>query len=314
MKTEKKYSYYGLKVSSFFDFPELKKDEFDIPDVLVRFGEVDSCYSETRCVPGLYVVSESCCIFKLNPALLIQVTNGNTITICLCQNSDDDLTFLESYLLGPVFNVLLHQQEILLFHASVVSETRSCFAVIGRSGDGKSTTAAALCKTKRFQLVADDVCALSFSDDVNYRILSSAPRLRLLGDAFAKLGIDKTVLKENCDDLTKTSYPQESAEGEGFTRLESVFVLRPNKRNLLSVEMVMGIEKAKALLENMIWNEYLGWLGKREKLFEKCLKIANQTGVYWLRFDKEIHPPHLVSQAIKDTIDTDRKMAQSRFR
>lgn len=311
MNEIKKYFYYGLGVLSDFVFPELESGEFDFPDITLAVGKVISSFSELNTPVGLHCISESCCIFKLQPDVLIQVENGSVITVeAVFQHNQEFTAALRPYLLGPVFNALLHQREISLFHASVVHKQNWCLAVIGKSGDGKSTTAAALCRTGRFGFVADDVCAVRFKEMGQYQILPSAPRFKLLNDAVEKLGIDRRMLTENFDEDSKKSFVQKSLSQKVILdKLAAIFILWPNQKNEISAELIHGVEKAKLLLENMIWSDYLRWLGKREILFQECLSIAKQTEVYLLHFDKTRHSPEKVASIIEESlVFTDRQL------
>lgn len=304
MNDKNRYTYYGLMVLSEFVFPELRKSEFEFPDVIVCRGKItDSTLAEDKSV-GLHYLSENRFVFKLEPDLLFEVRDGVSIIVEASIDHLNDPGFFRSYLLSPVFNALLHQRGVSLFHASVVAGADSCYAIVGQSGDGKSTTAAFLCNSGEFTLVADDVCAVDFVSEGNYVILPSAPRIKLLKDTADKLGIPSDKLSESGDEDRKKSFARSSPGIEShISELGCIFILHPNNQNLFNAEEIFGIEKAQLLLNNMIWTEYLNYMGKRAKLFRECLKIAGSTQVYLLHFDKRDFTPEKVAALIKEKAD-----------
>lgn len=78
-------------------------------------------------------------------------------------------TFQETlpYLLGPVFGVLLRYRGFVCLHASAVALDGMVAAFVGDAGGGKSTTAALLVR-HGWQLLADDIVALTGQGGVYY--------------------------------------------------------------------------------------------------------------------------------------------------
>jgi hypothetical protein len=82
-----------------------------------------------------------------------------------------------SLLLGCVLGHLLRLRGVTCLHASVVAVDGSAIAILGQSGAGKSTTAAALA-SRGFSVLADDIAAL-IPDKKSFWVQSAYPRLRL---------------------------------------------------------------------------------------------------------------------------------------
>lgn len=80
----------------------------------------------------------------------------------------------------------------MLFHASVVEIGGRAIAFLGRSGDGKTTSAVAMARRHGGRLVTDDLAAVSASGEVT----GSAKPLGLREGSFAVLGIDRTRLPQ----------------------------------------------------------------------------------------------------------------------
>jgi len=64
-----------------------------------------------------------------------------------------------SYLLGPVFGLLLRLRGVTCLHASAVSIENHCITFVGAEGAGKSTTAAVFAR-QGYAVISDDVVAL----------------------------------------------------------------------------------------------------------------------------------------------------------
>ena len=82
-----------------------------------------------------------------------------------------------TYILGPVFGLLLRFRGVTCLHASAVAIENSAVAFVGAEGAGKSTTAAAFAK-EGYAMLSDDVVALSERDG-GFWVAPAYPRLCL---------------------------------------------------------------------------------------------------------------------------------------
>jgi hypothetical protein len=90
-----------------------------------------------------------------------------------------------SYLLGPVFGLLLRLRGVTCLHASAVSMESGCLAFVGAEGAGKSTTAAAFAREGR-AVISDDVVALAESPE-GFCVLPAYPHVCLWPDSVEML-------------------------------------------------------------------------------------------------------------------------------
>jgi hypothetical protein len=90
---------------------------------------------------------------------------------------DELFTDAVSLLLGCVLGRLLRMRGVTCLHASVVAVDSSAIAILGESGAGKSTTAAALA-ARGLPVLADDIAAL-IPNEKRFWVQSGYPRLRL---------------------------------------------------------------------------------------------------------------------------------------
>src|SRR5204862_593604 len=95
----------------------------------------------------------------------------------------DNLT----YVLGPVFGILLRLRGMTSLHASCIQLGDGCLAVLGEPEAGKSTLAAAFALAGN-TILSDDITTLERrGDDVFAR--PAYPRIRLWPESAAVLGV-----------------------------------------------------------------------------------------------------------------------------
>ncbi len=90
---------------------------------------------------------------------------------------DELFTDAVSLLLGCVLGHLLRLRGVTCLHSSVVAIDGNAIAILGQSGAGKSTTAAALA-ARGLPILADDIAAI-IPDEKRFWVQSAYPRLRL---------------------------------------------------------------------------------------------------------------------------------------
>jgi hypothetical protein len=90
-----------------------------------------------------------------------------------------------SYLLGPVFGLLLRLRGVTCLHASAVSIDNRCISFVGEEGSGKSTIAAAFAR-QGFGVISDDIAALVESPE-GLQVMPAYPHLCLWQDSVKML-------------------------------------------------------------------------------------------------------------------------------
>ncbi len=84
---------------------------------------------------------------------------------------------MATYLLGPVLGLVLRLRGVACLHASAVVVDGKAIALVGTSGAGKSTTAAAFAKAG-YKVMADDIVALDEQSGAFF-VRPAYPRIRL---------------------------------------------------------------------------------------------------------------------------------------
>lgn len=86
-----------------------------------------------------------------------------------------------SYLLGPIFGLLMRFRGVVCLHASAVSISGRAVAFVGPEGAGKSTAAAAFA-SRGYAVLSDDIVALVEQDSAFY-VFPAYPHLGLWPDS-----------------------------------------------------------------------------------------------------------------------------------
>ncbi len=183
-----RYRVYGLVVQSEVALPELVIAPEIPPDISIRQGRVElgtppepdsKSWVETGLAPlRTTSIFEAVGRFEVRAGALIIVDPDPGV----------DARLVRHALLGPVLAQLLWQRDLYTLHASVVRIGARHAAFIGISGEGKSTTAAAL-EAHGHALVCDDIAAIPWREDP-LRALSGFPRMRLHDDTLRSIGAE----------------------------------------------------------------------------------------------------------------------------
>lgn len=175
----------------------------------------------------------------------------------------DELTLEDAatYLLGPVFGLVLRLRGFTCLHASAVVLQDRAIAFLGPSGAGKSTMAGAFARDGH-PVLTDDVLALSF-DASEPKVQPGYPRVRLWPDSAGILyGSSHKLprLSPNWDkrylDLTGCGYRFQARA----LPLAAIYLLGANatEGGAINIDSVHGASALMSLVEN----EYPSYLRK----------------------------------------------------
>lgn len=229
---------YGLTVASPFPLPGATAiaSPGDAPDVTLSW-EPESAWRDIArpmAVPpgapedrpriGETVDGHLCVEWRRELQLVINPSNDRVAVIC----RPAKLEFAPTVLVGIGMGLLLHRRGILCLHGSVVSIKGRSFALLGASGAGKSTTAAALV-AHGATLISDDLAVLRSTGDgflvergcTNVR-LHEAAKQHILG-AELELATAPWIDKLLWD--ASTARPIATAAADAPRRLDAIYLL-----------------------------------------------------------------------------------------
>jgi hypothetical protein len=184
-----RYIAYRLLIESELAIPEMESapENEAVPDVTIRFGQVDRTRPESAVVGinGWATAEEVLLQFQGSGAFLIR--EGREIVIERDQEASD--ASVRVLLTGPALGVLLHQRGNLILHASCVARDGVAIAFAADSGTGKSTLAAAFI-SRGFGLIADDIVAIDTEAAGGPKISPGFLQMKLSKESARSIGVD----------------------------------------------------------------------------------------------------------------------------
>lgn len=280
-KSRKKYSYvaFGIQIESDIMLPELHKGAERTTDARIYYGEVPNELSSPVEKDNYYQVAEDEFLLRLEGIANYYVINGEQIVVQPCEQAD--LREVRLFLLGTVMGVLLMQRGIVPIHGSAVVVDGHCLVFTGVSGAGKSTVAAALHK-KGYDILTDDVSAVTFDKEGVPWVQSGYPQQKLWQTSASMIGIDTTPLERITKDEDKYAVPIPKGFWRGPMPLAAVYEIMEKPCNDITIIPLTGIEKITTIMNNIYRSGLFNGLGLKKSHFQKCANVVNHIQVFRL--------------------------------
>jgi hypothetical protein len=189
------------------------------------------------------------------------------------------------FLLGSALGILSHRRGLLPLHANAVVADGEAFAFSGHSGAGKSTLAAHFAR-EGYEVLCDDVCAISFADDGTPLAWPGLPRLKLWGDAAAAFGHDRASLDRAIEGLDKYHVPLAEAGAAHAVPFSRLYLLaRTGPGESPGISRLHGQRAMAVVMEHTYRSGYLGPMGLAARHFRLCAELMRRAKVYEARRD-----------------------------
>lgn len=158
------YYAYGLGIHSEIAIPEFIAGSSS-QDVTIRVDKKAALrdYLPTEVIEQPWALSlarEKAIVYVKETGLFI-IDNGKQIVFVPAPEAIEQLA--RFYIVGTVMAILLYQRQFLVLHGSVIDFDGEAVIFLGNSGDGKSSTAAAM-SAAGYNLVNDDVAPVTIED------------------------------------------------------------------------------------------------------------------------------------------------------
>lgn len=198
------YYAYGLGIQS-----ELEISEFvsipagsDVTIVVDRDASISDHLPEEAIEQSwaMHLTRETAIVYVRDTGVFL-IENGNKIVLIPAPEASAKV--IRFYIVGTVMAILLYQRKFLVLHGSVINIDGEAVIFLGNSGDGKSSTAAAL-HAAGYQLVNDDVAPIVVGDRPAL-LQPGFPQIKLSPETAETLGYDFASLP--------LIHPQESKRG-----------------------------------------------------------------------------------------------------
>jgi len=188
------YRLYGLSIASEVECPVLppitSPEEIDVE---IRYGKVIDVNLKEKEIWGFHVENQKDITLLIRGAGNFAISYGRKIVIEKAPEADESLVRI--FLLGTAMGVLLHQRGFLPLHGNGIVHDGYCTAILGHSGMGKSTLAAAF-RSRGYKLLSDDVCALKIRTEATPIVYPGIPRINLWHDSIEKVGADPKKMEQ----------------------------------------------------------------------------------------------------------------------
>lgn len=183
------YYAYGLGIHSEIAIPEFTTHagSADVTVTIDRETPIANHIRETVMAEtwAMHVSREKGLVYVQDTGLYL-ITNGNKIVFFPALGVSQEM--VSFYTVGTVMSILLYQRKFLVLHGSVIDIEGEAVIFLGNSGDGKSTTAAAL-HTAGYRLVNDDVAPITLGDDPAF-LEPGFPQIKMSPETAEALGYD----------------------------------------------------------------------------------------------------------------------------
>jgi hypothetical protein len=195
--------------------------------------------------PG-WEMNESRFLLRLPGIGRFLASNGCTLDMDPAPETDsaDAMPFL----LGTGFGALLLQRGGMVLHGSAVALDGRAYVFCGRSGIGKSTLAAALCRAG-CRFLNDDVCAVESDATGAPVIWSDGRQLKLFDEAIARLDLASRRRQPVRTGIGKSYVEPPGPHLDGPAPVAAVYLLRDQVLpNQAGIERLSPLNGAQALL------------------------------------------------------------------
>jgi hypothetical protein len=299
------FSYYAyeLGISSEIEIPELISLQVK-PDVTVT---VDNQAKVTEHVPQealngfwCFKVHNSKAFFYLRDAGVFLIEDGSKVTFVPVENPSAELTRIA--LIETVMAMLLYQRGRLVLHGSGVNINGNGVVFVGKSGQGKSSTAGAFHR-HGYEIITDDVAPINLSQQ-EPTVAPGFPQLKLGEEIAAELGHDFATLPILYPSEAKRCYRPQQGFSLASLPLKRIYMLADAPE--FSIEAINPTEAVFELSRNSRPTSVSH--AKDQKHFTRCANFARNFTVYRLNRPRDLALLPQLVQIVEDHLATESKV------
>lgn len=284
IEAEKRLAYkaFGLNILSDISLPELLQtaEHVDQADVIVETVDLSNKWNEWAEPQSKCITKENLVMFQVPETGTFCVENGEKIRVSPMKGFDWDKVRL--YILGTCMGALLMQRKILPLHGSVVAINGKAYAFVGERGAGKSTLAAAFLK-KGYQLLSDDVIAVSLNKDNTPLVIPSYPQQKLWQESLRGFGMKESQYRPIYGRESKYAVSVHAQFSPEPLLLAGVFELIKSDDEKVEIQPIDGLKRLHTLFRHTYRNFLLPRLGLMEWHFHYTTKMASQLDLFQLQ-------------------------------
>jgi hypothetical protein len=270
MTDRPRYEAFGVVFESDVEFPEHRPA--DAPaNVIVERGKAPESLDDPELVYPNFVATRNEFLFTWKDLGRFYARDGERITLDLVPNAD--VNALRVFLFGIVFRALLHQRDILVFHAGAFRIGESAALIVGNSGAGKSTTMGAALE-RGYKVFTDDLCAVDARETP--RVIPGYDYIKLWQNTMTILGLSSEGLIRVRPEFDKFRVPLGERRAEEPLPISRIYLLTPELRDDVTITPVRGADKLRVFLANTFNSNEIQRLGGAEKHFRQLTAVASR--------------------------------------
>lgn len=273
------YQLYGLNLASEFELPLPPLGDVDSHihvDISVS-TDMDTSLKGPKQL-NAYQIDKDHNVLFTGPFGCFLVKGGNSIQLML--HSEDLLALAIQYVLGSGIAIVLYQRETLVIHASAVCKDGQAILFVGKSGLGKSTTAAIL-QTAGYQLVSDDLSVISFKNGQAW-VQPGYPSQKIATDVLNHLEIPITPVKKTTADGRDKYFHVANAFSSKPMPIKHIYNLLKSDIDHPIVGKKSELRKFHQLYRNSFRFKLISYLGFSQKHLSLCQELFKKTPVSFL--------------------------------
>ncbi len=289
-----RYFLFGLVIQCEFELPECLSiaDYVGEPEVYIGFGHAPP--------EGVYGLAQgpfcqvSAGIFWLDvPGVASYlVTGGKKIIIDPAPESDT--SSIRVFLLEPALNALLLQRGNLVLRASAIELGDSCLVLMGESGIGKSTIAAALHKQSN-RFVSDGLVVIGH----DFKVLPGPPRIKLWAKSASLLELPTSMMSRLRPKLNKFSYSTEPCMLQKSLPVSCIYNLKDSNKEVFC-SPISGVKRFDALRFGVYNYNCIPAMGLQASLFAQMMRLANNIHMADVKFSRNMSSLEQIIEVIVD--------------
>ncbi len=269
------YTVYGLTIALPIELPGLASGAGET-DVRVSFGVTPETLQDSPDSSKLFQVASNKMLLRVLEVARFLIVDGREIVIEKEKEADDDDVRL--FLLGSVLGAVLHCRGVTPLHGNGFVHEGEAVLVLGNTGVGKSTLAAALAK-KGYTLLADDVCAVDTDSDGRSIVFPGVPHVKLWKDAASKIGLSTGGLTKVTGRMDKFVTPLHGTFCKRAVPLKKIFILTKGDVPSITIERLSNIKSMFQVKRHTYRKHIIKPLGREPEHFKKCGEIVNNARV-----------------------------------
>ncbi|MGA7933576.1 MAG: hypothetical protein WCA35_08515 [Kovacikia sp.] len=276
------YFAYGLGIHSKLRLPEFVQ-QASVCDVTVTLQPPSSNYADLSQPRKYLKVSPQETIVVIQNIAHFQVCQGREIIVTPFPQSEERL--IQLCIAGSIIAILLYQRGFqVLLHASAIALKDQAVCFLGNSGDGKSSTAAALV-AHGHRIVSDDVVPVLI-EPLSVRVVPAYPQIKI-GPEIAKAfgySFDSLSFLHPC--LGEYAYRAEANFSPDPLPFSRVYIL--NDSDELSIQVLPPQEAMVELIRHTYGLSPFREALDANRHFLSCIELLNHVVVCRLNRPRSI--------------------------